>query len=751
MLSLDMRVSARIASLTTSTYYQVFAATLFLSAFLLFSIQPMFTKFVLPVLGGTPAVWSVAMVFFQALLLAGYVYAHFLTRYVPRRLAVFLHLLVTALAFATLPFGLDPGVSEPPAQGEAWWLIKVFLASIGLPFFTLSANGPLLQAWAAPLAEQKGLNVYRLYGVSNAGSFLALFGYLAVLEPLLTLSQQSEVWRLGFALLFLGLGLCALLAAPYLPTAAAQRDEAPPIALTRKLHWIALAAIPSGLLVAVTSYIQTDVASFPFLWVVPLSIFLLSFILAFRSQSGGIERIWNLAQVMSVAVALLSTLPFPYNMVALPFWLQMAAALVALLSTAMVCHGALYGLRPTVGRLTDFYVCLSIGGVLGGLFAGLIAPFIFNQVTEYPLLLVAGLLARPQLWEATTPKKHIVTQLVLVFCVTWGVFLLLPAGSGLNYSLALVACFIAMLLARHAAQSVARIGVVMCAVLLSAQWQGEGDVRRGFFGVVRVIDMEGGALRTMVHGTTLHGAMRRSEAGPQAKPTPLSYYAADGALAGALNLARLDSSGVSVRAGVVGLGVGSMACHARLGDRWTFFEIDPIVIDIAQDAGKFTFLTRCGAGMRIRQGDARLKLRREPDKSFDYLLIDAFSSDSIPTHLLTVEAVRDYLRTVSNKGVLVFHISNRHLDLAPILSRAAAELKVSAFVKRKRYSEREVAQFKTANDAVILLRDPQLAKMAIARGWKPLPVDLNEALWTDDYVNLLGALGRKWAKTLNLP
>jgi hypothetical protein len=723
----------------------LYGLTLFVSALLLFSIQPMFAKMVLPKLGGAPAVWSVAMVFFQTVLLAGYAYAHLLNRLLTPRRSAMLHLVLLALTAIALPIAVAPGWSAPPQHGTALWLFGLFAVSIGLPFFTLSATAPLLQSWFAASGHRQAGNPYVLYAASNLGSFAALFAYPIVIEPLLTLKAQAAGWSLGFAacvVLLAGASLCTSDAAP-VAAEAPPEDEASSHAIERG-RWIALAAVPSGLVIAVTAHLTTDIAAAPFLWVLPLAIYLLTFVAVFR------ERPWithaNVVWLVPFVVAPLAVSLIGGDKV---FWLAMIALnLVAFALLTLMCHGELYGRRPSPQRLTEFYLCTSFGGVIGGAFAGLLAPQIFNGNYEYPILIALALLCMPgffagglrkaasDLWPWLLPSA--------ILALLW--YVVRPSFSSaleVPFQVILTALAVAMLFQRH--QMSRFFALVVLSFVISGLWRpgiAPVETARSFFGVHRVGEILEGRARLLFHGTTIHGAqqLRHADGSPvSGPPRPLTYYYPEGPLADAIYAARA-AHGTLGRVAVVGLGTGSLACHRKAGEQWTFFEIDPEVIRIARDPRLFTFMSACAADAPVVAGDARLTLEASPDR-YDLIVLDAFSSDSIPTHLLTREALAGYLARLSPRGVVVVHISNRHLDLAPVVANVAASHGLVGFLRE---DDRE-GDFTTTFE--LKARIAAMARTAddlgvVAQKWTPLRPDPASALWTDDYSNILGAMLR---------
>jgi len=676
-----------------------FAGTLFLSAFLLFAVQPLLARMVLPRLGGTPAVWSVAMVFFQAVLLCGYGYAHLLMRKAGIRRALLIHFALMATALAFLPVGVGEGFETPPESGFAPWLLVLLAASIGLPFLAVSANGPLLQAWFARTGHAQAGDPYFLYGASNIGSFAALLSYPVLVEPLFTLAEQARVWTVGYVALLLAVTACGALALirpsePASSVPVGEPAEAAPSSWRQRLEWCGWAFLPSGLLVAVTAHVSTNIAAAPFLWVVPLAIFLLTFVLAFQRERLIPHRIIQLMlPPVAAAAVLTSFLPLLFGILG-----GIAVNLFALFVVAMVWHGELVARRPAASRLTEFYLFMSIGGVLGGAFASLAAPVLFDGVLEFPLLLVAAALALPEARSSS-----------------WRV----AATSG-------------------AALLVAAITIVDLRGAVE-------DRERSFFGVITTRTTPDGVFRTLLHGTTLHGAQRLAELGltPPARPEPLTYYHAEGPLAQGLAMARAHAPQGRLSVGIVGLGTGSLACYAAPGDSWRFFEIDPAVIRLARDPQRFTFLSACAPAAPIIQGDARLTLTAEPNESFDVLVIDAFSSDAIPVHLLTAEALRLYKDKLRPGGVALLHISNTYMELQSVVAATAQASGIAAVARVDIRPRSELQRMYAGSQVVALAHRPAELAAYRAAGWEPLSAPPNVSGWTDDYANIVAAILRE--------
>ena len=568
-----------------------FMISIFLSAFLLFSLQPLFTKLVLPKLGGTPAVWSVAMVFFQTLLLAGYGYAHILSTRLSFRTAVFVHCVILILAFFWLPPSIARGWETAPVSGQGYviWLLGLFSVSIGVPFFALSANAPLLQAWFARSRHPHARDPYFLYGASNTGSLLALLSYPVVVEPLFSLSTQTFLWMGIYAVLFIFIalsGFTVLLSKIRIPEqgtpAEAGRDReksSKPITGLQRFQWVCLAFIPSALLIAVTAHISTDIASAPFLWVIPLALFLLTFVLTFNPAIRISASVLEWGYLLVVLLLAASVFAKEGSFLKISLALGGNSALVFL--GGMVCHNQLYSKRPEARYLTEFYLWMSLGGVLGGVFTTLLAPWLFKTSLEYSLLIVAVFLAfrhvhqvKVKFWvsgviyavliillswlvaQALSPVFDITKERVFSICM---IFLLLPGFFFFFNRTALIV-------------SVSFISIPFFTVLLY-----EGSmIFRNFFGTMRIEESEDGRYRKFSHGTTYHGIEKirdkngLSLAGPS---EPLVYYHVNSPMAESLRTFRQKREGGPLSIAIIGLGVGSLACYAEEGERWTFYEI----------------------------------------------------------------------------------------------------------------------------------------------------------------------------------
>lgn len=713
-----------------------FVATIFIGSFLLFLVQPMIARMALPRLGGAPAVWNSAMIVYQALLLAGYAYAHALGRFAPRRQAL-VHLAVLILAALTLPIGLSDATPSATANPFLWvpWLL---LVSIGPLFFVVSAQAPLIQRWSS-LSSTK--DPYPLYAASNFGSFFGLLAYPLLLEPMLPMGEQRWIWSAGYAALLCLVAWCANGVLRAAPAPKARAGLSTSIPWRTVAWWITLAAVPSGLILSTTLHLTTDVVAMPLLWVLPLGAYLLSFTVAFAGNRLPAKIITRAAPfVLLICIGLL-----PISKNGLPLFLA-AVAVLNLFTVSVALHSELFERRPEPARLTLFYLAMSVGGLLGGIFCGLVAPLVFDWTYEHLLLLVAAaalmFVRSPferfvKLWDGSATASRV--TLILIAVLT-GLTPAIHASLGPQVSLAATLFMVALAIfavgnrilfaATAAALIITTVGWDRIALSLEP-----GRMTRSYFGVYTI---EPGTRRSrdLVHGTTLHGVQNLGSDSMERSPT--TYYAPRSGAGLALRAAPM-LEGIDARIDVVGLGAGTLGCYARPGQSWTFYEIDPEVAAIATDSSKFTFLSKCVPQARIVIGDARLSLADAKAGGADFLVIDAFSSDSIPMHLLTREAFAVYQRRLTPNGLLLIHISNRHLDLEPVLAAAASDLGWQARVRVFRASPQDIAHNRLTSVWVALSPDPakldQLVRESGAE-WRPVNTG-RKILWTDDYGSLL--------------
>jgi len=679
-----------------------FTATTFLSALLLFAIQPMFAKMVLPVLGGSPSVWSVSVFFFQAALLAGYLYAHLLINRVPAHLTGLIHLGVCVAAFVCLPIGMVRWMGDPP-QGEPYlWQLGMFAASIGLPFMAVSANAPLLQAWFARSGHPDARDPYFMYAASNLGSLIALLGYPFVLEPAFGVSELTYLWAYAYVILVLAIGASFFLMrgaqvggvsqAPAAPAAAESAATATAPSWIDRLSWIGLAFVPAALVTAFTVHITTDVASAPLLWVIPLALYLLTFVLVFRDRPLISREALLFLHLVALVIALIALSQHTNSWFIVSF-----TGVAVFFTTAMLAHRTLYEARPAPAYLTEFYLWMSFGGALGGMFTALVAPKLFSEIYEYPLLLAASMACRPGALSFlfSRDRQKLKDEMIVLWLIAAvGVLIIwwLPtligslrastwaARVGTTPFTVMVLAAILLVNVKFAPRQLVAAGL-MCLALVtlpSAVRQADSQItQRSFFGVYRVADTPDG-YRTLVHGTTLHGAQRiYDEEGKEVEDlVPTTYYYPGSPMGRTIAKRReiLAAKGEKGHYGIVGLGTGSSACHKQEGESWRFFEIDPTVIKISSNPKNFTFISKCQPDIDIAIGDARLTIAKEPDASFDLFIIDAFTSDAIPVHMLTKEAVQLFLDKLKPEGVVLLHTSNRYLDLNSVLAAIQKEL-----------------------------------------------------------------------------
>lgn len=740
----------------------VFGFTLFLSAFLLFLAELMFAKMVLPLLGGTPAVWNTCMLFFQAALLAGYAYAHWMTsKHRPRRQAL-IHAALVLAPIVLLPIRV-PSRWIPPSEGSPIpWLLALMLVSVGLPFLAVSTTAPVLQRWFARTNHPAAHDPYFLYAASNVGSLLGLVGYLVVIEPRLTIAGQARAWAYGYVLLVSLIGLCAwIMLRSHAEAPHSRESQSPeptvvpsPIPLIRKVRWIGLAFVPSSLMLGLTTYATTDIAAVPLLWAVPLAVYLITFILAFARRSYVPQNVLIRALPM---LALIQAIMLP--VANLPFQKTIPIHLLTFFIVALLCHRALADDRPPVEHLTIFYLLMAAGGVLGGVFNSIVAPLVFRSVVEYPLVLVLAcvLCTKPRTEGATSrsalsPRPAFgLYDALLPACIA-GLALLLTHAAR-SYHLAdspklLTSAMGLLVLACYTlSERPVRFGLALAAVLLivgvtprNKGWNMHQE--RSFFGVVRVMDDPVNMLHKLYHGTTLHGAQFTCH---DLACTPTSYYSPSGPLGQVMLLAGRRYRRMNV--GAIGLGAGGVTAYAKAGQSFTFYEIDPVVERIAEDTRYFTFLSdarKRGAHVNVVLGDGRLTMAKARDGGYDLIILDAFSSDSIPVHLLTREALRLYLRKLAKHGVITLNISNRYLDLELLVSSLAADAGLVAFVQNDTsVAPRDFKHGKVPSTwAVFAHEEADLGALPLNRRWHRARPRPGLRVWTDDYSNILQVLYR---------
>ena len=748
----------------SSIVVALFSMTLFVNAALLFAVQPMFSKMVLPLLGGTPSVWNTCMLFFQTALLGGYLYAHITTKWLDVRKQSLLQLALLALTFLSLPITVAAGW-EPSNQGmPVWWLAALLTVSLGAPFFMLSSGAPLLQRWFSESGHPAAANPYFLYAASNLGSMVALLSYPFLLEPRLRLAQQSQLWTATYVVLVVLIGLCALVtrrkfvtrasllagditSRPFaadatvadmnaLEAAAAAPVSAPAERLTiwRRVRWVLLSFVPSSMLLAVTTYLSTDVASIPLLWIGPLAIYLLTFVIVFARKVVIFRHSFSLwlqppfLLILAVALALM----MQRSVTALA-----PTHLAAFFLTALVCHGELAKDRPSVAHLTEFYLWMSVGGMLGGIFNVLVAPQIFDSLHEYPIAIVLAAALRPSLVKRRPVDRELDIIFPVALCVlivmamrlgfppqSWGDRA--PVWAFAGYAI------IVLLFQRHPM----RFALGVAAIFVGAALGRGADLTqlykgRSFFGVYRVVAYP--KHHALQHGTTTHGGQSIY---PQFAREPLTYYHVDGPLGQSFAWLMRDNPDRHVA--IVGLGTGTIACYGRTNETWTFYEIDPLIQRVAFDPKYFTYIRDCPPAKRIILGDARLQIENAPDASYDFIVLDAFSSDAIPVHLMTREALALYKRKLAPGGSIAFHISNRYLNLEPVLVELARDARMAGIVGADTaITPQQTMSFKMNSKWIVLSRTAKdHAQLATQPGWRVLAPKADVTLWTDDFSNV---------------
>ncbi len=725
----------------------VFFAAIFLSAGLLFAVEPMFTKMVLPRLGGAASVWTVALVFFQATLLAGYAYAHLIIRFVPGAASVVAHLTVSILACFALPLHIAAGWVRPPEAAEATWLLELFAVSIGLPFFALAANGPLLQAWFSRTDHPAARDPYFLYAASNAGSFLALVAYPTIIEPNATLGDQTTFWTFGYygLLLLIGAAGFLLVRMPAGPIAAAAADSASSAPTWRDAgRWVALAAVPSGLLLAVTSHIATDVASVPLFWVVPLALYLLTFVIVFQPRPliphAFVLKIFPIAIVFVIA----SLVIVPIESILTVMVIHLTAFFVI----ALMCHGELARRRPNPRYLTAFYMWISVGGAIGGVATGLIAPEIFNWVAEYPLLIVLSVLCLPGL-ALPSSRKHWLAFIGISAVAVLAVAMLKVFGAQISDTALIVSGSVLLGLTAFFWKMPLPFAAITAFLLFASHYylvdRAHSHVVRNFFGVLNAGETWDGRFRMLWHGSIAQGAQRiRDNAGRPltGRPELISEFVDGGSFAQVIDAVHARI-GAPIDFAVIGLGTGALTCRASPGDNLTYYEINAAIIDIARDPTLFNFVSECGPNTQIRRGDARLTLEDAADASYDLIVVDAFISAAIPVHLLTREAMALYLRKLKPHGVVALHVANKYLELPSVVAGVAESNGVVARVYDGADFRDNPDEMRFASRMAVVARsDQDFGVLADSKYWPPQRRDPGQRVWTDDYSNIIGAIRR---------
>lgn len=709
-----------------------------LGAALGFAVQPLASRQLLPRLGGSAAVWNTTLVFFQAVLLLGYLLTHITTRLLRPAQQAVVHLAVLATGLLVLPVGV-PSSWEPPTSGSpVWWQLGVLTRTVGPAYLAVATTSPLVQRWLSLSTHQRARDPYVLYAVSNVGSFVGLLALPLWFDRSFAIADQARLWAIGYGLFVASCIALVTIIRPHHANDAAEAALVVGVAEPRPdgvrlLRWVALAFVPSSLILGVTTHITTDVASVPLLWVVPLGLYLLTHVVAFSDRSIP-RRLRDVLAAAAVAATVTSTIveyqAFPWNL---------APHFAVLFFVGLACHGRLADERPGAEHLTLFYLALSMGGLAGGMFNAVVAPLAFDMVVEYPIALVASLLLlrRHRLDLRVRPVLLARRAVLAVVCAAVVAAAAVAAVRAVEthpgHTLALVV--VATALATAAGRSLTAATLVGTVAILAVRDLGATAVvtERGFYGAIRVEESDG--FRNLTHGTTVHGYQFLAE---DRRHLVTSYYGPPGPLSQVVSALRAEDGQLG-RIGVIGLGIGTIAGFLRPGDAATFYEIDPIVVRLAEDRSLFSYLSESSAPVRIVVGDGRRNIDRAPG-GFELIVVDAFSSDAIPVHLLTVEAVRIYQRKLAADGVIAIHISNRYLDLEPVVGAIADELGLVARTGSLAESEDDAEAGIAGSEWVMLARDRSLLDTLTEPIWSDAETRPSVRAWTDDRADLFGVL-----------
>src|SRR5258705_351208 len=658
-----------------------------------------------------------------------------------------------------MPLRIASGWGEPPTSGYAFWLLGLFGVSIGVPFFALPANNPLLQAWFVRTGHPNGPDPYFLYASSNIGSFLALLSYPVLLEPMFTLRTQNLIWTCGYGLLIVLIASCGILLLRSPAKAAdlnmpADDSNAPAPSWILRARWIFLAAVPSGLLIAVTAHISTDVAAAPLLWVLPLSLYLLTWVLVFQSRPLLPHKWMLMAQPLAITgVIVLLAVGGEQNLL-----LTLGGHQVCFFVIAMACHGELARTRPAANDLTGFYVALSFGGMAGGLFAGLIAPFTFSWIAEYPILLALAALCRAPGGEERLPRWSswywpLLAALAVALIapsyyseskvMTW----LDERRVWMIGGVGVLSALLALGFNANRWKIFATVAVALVLIRPYRSDDGRVETVRSFFGVQKIVVTPHGQYHVLMHGTTIHGAQKfQNDDGTPVtgRPEPITYYHKDGGIGQAISAVRARKGG-PLPPPVIGPGPAPPTCASEPGETWKFFEIDQSMVDTARDPKYFSYIQSCEPDLKPVIGDARLTFAREPDGIYDLIIVDAYSSDAIPIHLATEEAMEIYKDKLAPQGAVVMHVSNRHLELSSVVVGIAEANDLKSWV----YSEDSGRdnEYIFATSVVISAREEaDVGRLTSSEQWELEEADEKQRVWTDDYSNVLGAVLRRLKK-----
>jgi SAM-dependent methyltransferase len=752
--------------------------TMALGAANLFALQPMIGKLLAPWLGSAPAVWTTCLLFFQVVLLVGYVYVHWLTQSMEVKHQLLLHGVIILLSLIALPLAL-PGfmTSNIPADGfHAYWIFATLVITVGAPAFVLATTAPLVQAWFGRTTHRLAANPYPLYIASNAGSLIGLVSYPFILEPNLTLTLQRKLWSGSWIIYSLLLGSVALICWRHLkvtfpPTDTSISDPEEAIAGRegrflgmRTLRWVALSFVPSSMLLGVTNHMTTDIAAMPMLWTIPLAIYLFSWTVSFSDYASGLHRCMKwIAPMAVIAAAFVWAAEFRGH-----FRWVLSIHMAALLTACWALHRRLYETRPETSHLTNFYIAIALGGALGGIFNAIVAPLIFSGFAEYPLALVASLLLLPggmqKPGDSVRVNKSLsmiwqqaLLMILAVICaaalskyvyqsIRWQLWNTQSFASRIGWTTEqvekwaefMIPLIPALLLVGRPKFQAAAIG---SALLVGVCINMSNNIlirERSFFGVLTVREYRNnGHKHSLIHGGILHGEQWFT--GPADRFEARSYYHKDGPLGDVMDIMAQKKETFSIAA--IGLGTGSIAAYGQPNRPITFFEIDSKVEAIARNPKYFTYLTDClqrGGPIEVRIGDARVMMSKATE-SFDVIVVDAFSSDSIPLHLITREAIDGWFRCLQSDGVLAFHISNRYVDLTPVLANAAESMGVSAFASVDNHGD--APSGRSGSSWLVLIADPKMiCEYEMREDWHPPATRPELPVWTDDFASVLPVL-----------
>jgi len=739
----------------------VFIASVFTSAGLMFLVQPMVTKMLLPMLGGSTAVWNVAMMCFQLMLLAGYGYVYLSTRYLTRRQQELVHMLLLLASGFFLPLMVQSlGIVFSP-DAPLWWMVKVLVVGLAVPFLALAANAPLMQYWYTQTTLRGAQDPYFLYSASNLASFLALFAYLFLVEPFFGLAAQGEFWSLSYTG-FIAVVVACVLVMRYHAThdgrARTHTQASTPVTGDARIWWVVLAAIPSSLMLGVTNYISTDLAAVPLLWVIPLALYLLTFVLAFRSRATNTPMIRVHLVLTCLVIAAMMVMERAMVL------LMMAFHLVLFFVAARACHGQLANRKPEPAHLSEYYLWIALGGALGGVFNTLIAPLLFNNVWEYPLMLIAALAVMPRDKSVTRGKaERLIIGIVCIIMFLWfwwyhayfqryitfreeAISAWAKSFLGDDYivflfifglRLAVPFCLIWQCSKRFRRDALAMALILFCGITMDRLTlqasENELFSERNFYGVLRVINRDNDNFRrhVLIHGTTLHGVQLKQDG---MDLVPSSYYAA---LSGLFKYFH-ETHPQPARMALVGLGTGSVVCYGRTQDDVDVFEINPLVAKVATDPNLFTFMQQCPPKRQILIGDGRMLFHNVPDEQYDVIILDAYSSDAIPFHLITKEAVELYVSKLKPDGLLIFHLSSMFFDLPPTVGAIMKELGIPGLL---RVSKGEAVPMSAPSSWMVLSRSIDLLEGILKADpvWQG-EVPIGDKVWTDQYYHIFDVL-----------